>query len=759
MLGEFILIVIKKLKKIHKEIIMKIDLSSSLAFQDDEVVFDKNINFIFGNNGTGKSTIAQFLQKQCEEYDVRVFQGFQSVIGENEELNAVVLGDENLEINKKILEKEALIKKKNTELEDVIKQITDSEKENIYTKKKIKENDFDKKIKEINNFFTTAGAKIKNIENPSIAKTTYNKNDFETEIAIARYLTEAQLNLNKEILDTKVKNAPQINFPKENTDVFLKKVNNILVSKVKEPITISRLNDDDNNDKIEFAKQGLKIHKKGDICSFCNSLVKDEVFDELDTLFSMKDIEDFQSKIEIVSKELEKYITIVTGMSIDVDKFYPDYNERIADLKVSFENIRDNHLSFFETLIKKLNKKSQSLFKPNLEVKLKTPDSFDSIKKSYDKIIIENNNNNLEKKQAQARESIRLHEVQKQLDNFEYNSEVAILAELKKNMEEVNQEYLEKETEVAKIKKEIRKIETKRNRLQAKTKNEKKLALNINKKLKYHVPFELQHIKSQKEKGFYKIKCLRTPGNDNIRSVSSLSTGEKNIISFLYFIEKLKEIDSTNSLKNKIIVFDDPMNSNDATIQYLIVDELQNLLHEVKNNNHDKIFLLTHNKHFYINVKYGFDYPRNYKSYNYMRLFSNNYKTDILKINSAEKDFKTSYKALWNDLIFLYNNKDASPDIMINPLRRIIETYTNFNQINIRKFTGDQTGVLKFLHVNSHSIDDLAADLNVKTKQEIMLLIGERFNKNNALEHFNKYFVENIDEDFAERLNIKTFTN
>lgn len=80
---------------------MRIDFSDSLVFEDNEVLFDKNINFIFGNNRTGKSTIARFLQEQSDEHDVRVFQGFQSVVGENKELNAVVLGDENLEINKK----------------------------------------------------------------------------------------------------------------------------------------------------------------------------------------------------------------------------------------------------------------------------------------------------------------------------------------------------------------------------------------------------------------------------------------------------------------------------------------------------------------------------------------------------------------------------------------------------------------------------------------------------------------------------------
>ncbi|HAY2612669.1 TPA: AAA family ATPase, partial [Staphylococcus aureus] len=42
------------------------------------------------------------------------------------------------------------------------------------------------------------------------------------------------------------------------------------------------------------------------------------------------------------------------------------------------------------------------------------------------------------------------------------------------------------------------------------------------------------------------------------REITKLSTGEKNIISFLYFMESLVDI-RNDFKKNKIIIFDDPM--------------------------------------------------------------------------------------------------------------------------------------------------------------------------------------------------------
>ena len=43
---------------------MKVDLSNEELFYEDEINFDKNLNFVFGKNGTGKSTLTKLLKEQ-----------------------------------------------------------------------------------------------------------------------------------------------------------------------------------------------------------------------------------------------------------------------------------------------------------------------------------------------------------------------------------------------------------------------------------------------------------------------------------------------------------------------------------------------------------------------------------------------------------------------------------------------------------------------------------------------------------------------
>ena len=265
-------------------------------------------------------------------------------------------------------------------------------------------------------------------------------------------------------------------------------------------------------------------------------------------------------------------------------------------------------------------------------------------------------------------------------------------------------------------------------KLQQETKNEKLLAQNINRKLHHMVSFELEHCEDEEEQGYYLVKDIRT----NItRNITELSTGEKNIIAFLYFIEKLNEVQEEGTDKKKIIVFDDPMNSNDDNMQYLIIEELQLLMERIQKD--DQFILLTHNNHFYLNVKYS----HKYKDDLFLRLQSNGEKTTIRVIAKKEDDFCTSYEALWKELIFLYNNEDVLPGMMLNPMRRIIETYTKFNSISHNVFCAKKSGAMKLFNVNSHSLDDLEADLCGKEKIDIANIFCECFYLNGAIDHFH----------------------
>lgn len=64
--------------------ILKVNLSEhSDVFNDDAVVLDGDINFIYGENGTGKTTIATEINNQfSDKYNVCEFKDFISLVGE-----------------------------------------------------------------------------------------------------------------------------------------------------------------------------------------------------------------------------------------------------------------------------------------------------------------------------------------------------------------------------------------------------------------------------------------------------------------------------------------------------------------------------------------------------------------------------------------------------------------------------------------------------------------------------------------------------
>lgn len=116
---------------------MFIDLSVSNLFEENKLKLNKKNVFIFGKNGTGKSTLAKIIKEQhSKKYDVRVFNGFEGVIGENKRLNAVVLGNKNTEINQKVDNVKNDIDKLNIEKKKIEENILENPEktENFWSK-------------------------------------------------------------------------------------------------------------------------------------------------------------------------------------------------------------------------------------------------------------------------------------------------------------------------------------------------------------------------------------------------------------------------------------------------------------------------------------------------------------------------------------------------------------------------------------------------------------------------------------------------
>lgn len=683
----------------------------------------KQKNFIYGKNGTGKSTITQTIFDSFHAtHDVRIFQGFDSV-ADNSVLNAISLGKENASIQPQIDQVSFEI----SELEkDII--ANDSRPDNLYARYQAKKKEYEKQNKSINDNCRTSASKLKR-EHTGLTGVNYDIRDFKKDIeSIDKSVTSVSLSdtetdqLQQLINQEEIKNESKQSFPNIDVSGFLKATNEIITTELAKSIILEFSTIEEQN----WVRQGLNYHEKGDVCAFCNNPISEQRLDQLNHYFS-DNVKKFETRLSGAIEHLKSKKYEISKINvIEPSQFYPIYREQISVLNTSILKLIQKYTQFLDFLIETLEKRKSNLFTTMSEISYKIPDSFESIKKQYGKIYLENKKygQDLTIKKEEAKNKLRLNLVNIELSGMNYSQEISDLKDLGIKKKRLADELKNNQNNLLALR-------TQKYDLISQTIDESIAAERINKALRSlgNHSFQLVLV-SGEQKGQYTIKNI----DGSTRDVDTLSTGEKNIVSFLWFLADLDN-PSKKTENPQIIIFDDPMNSNDDTTQYLIISYLQDLINNLSEN--QQLFILTHNIHFYLNVRY--DWWRKAPSTKLtLHLKKIDGKSKILPIETQDKDLKTSYDALWTELRWLY--QQDKPDFMLNPIRRIFETFSKFNNISPSVLFKNDAEAKKLFDVNSHSIDDLEADLNGKTKEDIIAKVRELFSNNNAQAHFEKYW-------------------
>jgi wobble nucleotide-excising tRNase len=391
-------------------------------------------------------------------------------------------------------------------------------------------------------------------------------------------------------------------------------------------------------------------------------------------------------------------------------------------------------------------KKSKSLLVV-AKVVMDVPRDFQTIETKYNALFDKNSqfSSNLTSEKQKARDTLRYHEIKLKVDEFDYSNESTILTKY-----ETIVKNLQTDLEVKKSELKNKKLE--RQNIVSQSMDENMAAENINKLLRGlgSKSFSLEHIDNPNEqKGQYKIRGK----NGSIRSVTELSEGEKNIVAFLYFMNGMGSTTENDYIKDKIIVLDDPMTSNDDVTQFLMMSVIQRYYGERESQSKmgkgDTLLILTHNTHFYLNVR---PFKPRYKDGKYKTneayifLKSDGSKTSVERI-TQDNDIKSGYDALWQELEFAYENDKTL--FMWNNMRRIIETFAKFNNTEIApllsSFDNEEDNILggllrKSLNTNSHAILDFEFESDVFTKDQLIEFFSSTFEKLNASNHFNNYW-------------------
>lgn len=160
--------------------------------------------------------------------------------------------------------------------------------------------------------------------------------------------------------------------------------------------------------------------------------------------------------------------------------------------------------------------------------------------------------------------------------------------------------------------------------------------------------------------------------DDDGNAFHSLSEGEKTVISFLYFVELCKGQKSTSDIpKKKVVVIDDPISS----LSHIYVFNIGQLIKKTfcRSPAFDQVLVLTHSLYFFYELTYTKKSDRD-QLQQLFRIVKNSEGSNVVRMRYEEiqNDYQTYWSIVKDDL--------SPPALVANCMRNIIEYFFNFVQ-------------------------------------------------------------------------------
>lgn len=343
----------------------------------------------------------------------------------------------------------------------------------------------------------------------------------------------------------------------------------------------------------QWVDRGRELHNgKHDNCAFCGNRIDEERWQKLEQHFDkeseqLKD--DIQCLIDTIRDEKNK---VEDAFQVDKDLFYSRFQEEIDNLKNSYTLISQKYLESLEALIEQLEQRKNDLFNSqNFTQPADYSDELLSHWNQYEQLRQKSNNlsNTLEKKQDQAKVELRLREVSDFIGIIKYSEKLADLDSLKDKV--VASEAFKDELSVE-IQSKEELLKTQKRELN----DEEEGAKQVNKYLNNffgHKFLSLRSIEDEEEKKI-KFEVIREG-----KVAHHLSEGERNLITFCYFVAKLKDTETKG--QNPIIWIDDPISSLDGNHIFFVFSLINAEI--VTPEIFEQLFISTHNLDFLKYIK------------------------------------------------------------------------------------------------------------------------------------------------------------
>jgi wobble nucleotide-excising tRNase len=252
--------------------------------------------------------------------------------------------------------------------------------------------------------------------------------------------------------------------------------------------------------------------------------------------------------------------------------------------------------------------------------------------------------------------------------------------------------------------------------------------------------------------GFYKI--VRPNGAD---VEETLSEGEKTFVTFLYFYHLLKGSNTESGItEDRVVVFDDPVSSLDGDILFIVSHLIKDIFKEIHSGsgNIKQVFIFTHNIYFHKELCFKVK-----GSHAFWIIKKNNNVCSIVEAHRTNP-IKNSYELLWQEV----QNQNRSTSTIRNTLRRILEHYfkilggVDLDEI-ANGFEGKEKMIcgvlLSWVHDGSHfSDEDLYIACDAETVEKYLDVFKDIFEKSNQIGHYNMMMKISETDETTDTLNL-----
>ena len=577
-----------------------ITIKNIASFDEKGISFlPKKINFIYGTNGSGKTTIANVLASIAKYPNCNIEWQNQNHLtalvynrrfvhnnfAQSSEIAGIfTLGEQNINETKNIEEKQKELESNTATIANY--KINIDQKNNILEKLI---DDFKEECWKVYKDYQTAfggafeGFKTKQKFADKITALCQKNNN--QNIAPYQELTKKS----QAIFDKQASKMAEIaelilpNFADAEQNAIFKEIiigkNEIDIAKM-----ILKLNNSD------WVKKGTDYLQASDQnCPFCQQKVTDDFKKQLDEYFD----ENYLQKIKELETAKEKYESLLQPLLASINQ-YKFANNSFLKLD-SLIDLENSIKTKFEKNILTINNKIKE---PSLKIKLEAIDfEAERVQKIIAKAVGETKEHNqlidnLDKEKETLKSQIWAFIADDLKANYQkyHNTK----SDLEKEIATLKTNQNQAEQTITLLKNEIAELETK-------ITSTKPVINKINQTLANFgfTNFSLAEVPNQA-----KYKIIRNNGED---ARLTLSEGEKTFITFLYFYHLTKgSFEKDKTTVEKILVIDDPISSLDSNILSVVSELVRKLIEscKTKQNNIKQIIILTHNQDFYRKITF-----------------------------------------------------------------------------------------------------------------------------------------------------------